>query len=738
MESSIYSEVSRQFAFVFRRVLNVVRTSREEAFAMFSVILIPYLLKGRDSLNSMVLDYYFFSDYIVPFLYEIGLADKNQIISKWINDRVLSIAFNELLRTDISGSLCKEKIASLYEQLIGECIYDGGESAKIENSFTELMRDLLELRKGDRIADPSCGMGDNLLAALIAGMDYDQCIAEESNLALIIVCRIRIWLRHLDPQRIKMVTTLTNSDIFADSTFDAIITQPKFDGWARSMQIDNKSLGYSMSLSVLQEPVFVYLLRCIALLKKGGRMAIVLPSSFLVSKEAAALRETLLKKVEIQAIIVLPAVKSYSRRFNASSRCLLVLRKGIESSVSQAETFMAMIPIVQFRTIARMREDELTFGKYLIEKFKSKDHSSNAGFLWSRLFDKATWLPNAIYADEEYFNTTIKGTNSNIKRSLRVGELFKQCEATKSYSAFDIGYYVENTPLGIVRGRSFARQRQFDFLVAPVSVAAADTLLVSPYGGGLLANIVEKRFDGMAIRVHDQCYQLLENAVASTWQMAVQDYVSLIMKSKRYIMYLRYRMFRDLWKEDFLNYIIPMAGDSKIKEYHEMREDFRKKVAAVQESVDSHSKTISKVFQLYLGYNESWKMTKGNFYDIVNLWHLWIKEPRETLVKPWSGPILRNIILDKNIVEEKYVEGLFVAGLLGDQISDVLKGRVPWGFVRQIAGRAVIPIPPRNVQASIVAEIESNLDIVRDGMVQLQNFARHDPVAELIDKEVLQ
>ncbi len=75
--------------------------------------------------------------------------------------------------------------------------------------------------------------------------------------------------------------------------------------------------------------------------------------------------------------------------------------------------------------------------------------------------------------------------------------------------------------------------------------------------------------------------------------------------------------------------------------------------------------------------------------------------------------------------------------MLGDQISDVLKGRVPWGFVRQFAGRALIPIPPRNVQVSIVSEIDNDLDIVRDGMVQLQNFARRNPVAELIDMEVM-
>jgi len=737
MRSIVYNDWVRQLASVFRRVLNVKRGSREEAFATFSVILIPYLLIGRNSVSLLALDYYFFSEHIVPLLDEIGLGGKKQIISEWLNDKVLCIALNDLSKTDIGVRLSIEKIASLFEQLIDECIYDGAENAKIESVFTELMIGLLELRKGERIADPSCGKGDNLLAALMMGLDYDQLIAEESNLALLVICRIRMWLRHLNPERVKMVTTVTSSDVFAESSFDAVITQPKFDDWARSMQIDKKSLERTLSVPILHEPLYVYLLRCISLLKKDGRMAIVLPSGFLVSKETASLRATLLQYVEILAIIVLPAVKSYSRSLTAVSRCLLVLRKGVKPSVSQAVTFLARVPIIQFRTAARMISEKPSFGKYLIERYKSKDYGSDSDFIWSRLHDKSTWLPNAIYADDVCLNRAISGKNNNIQRLLRVGELFEQCEATRSYSSFEIGYYVENTPLGIVRGRPFARQRQFDFFATPVSVAEVDTLLVSSYGGSLLANIVEKRFDGMAIKAQDQCYRFIENKVVSTWQMAMQDYVALMMKSKRYMIYLRYRLFRDLWKEDFLNYIIPMAADSKVKEYHEMHEDFRKRVSAVQESVDSHSKTISKVFQSYLGYSESWKMTKGNFYDIVNLSHLWNKDPRETLTHPWKSPILRNIILDRNLVDEKYVEGLFVSGLLGDQISDVLKGRVPWGFVRQFAGRALIPIPPRNVQVSIVSEIDNDLDIVRDGMVQLQNFARHNPVAELIDMEVM-
>lgn len=737
MRSIAYNDCLHQLVFVFRRVSNVMRGSREEAFATFSVILIPYLLAGRNSVSLLALDYYFFSEHIVPLLDGIGLGYKEQIISEWINDKVLGVALSELQRTDIGVHLSKEKIASLFEQLIDECIYDGGENAKIESAFTELMIGLLELRKGERIADPSCGKGDNLLAALMMGLDYSQLIAEESNLALLVICRIRMWLRHLNPERIKEVTTVTSSDVFAESSFDVVITQPKFGSWARSMQIDNKSLEDTMTLSVLQEPMFVYLLRCIALLKKGGRMAIVIPSSFLVSREAAALRENLLKKAEIQAIIVLPAVKSYSRSLNTSSRCLLVLRKGVEPSVPQAVTFLAKIPVIQFRTATRMGPEKPSFGKYLIERYKSKDYGSDSDIIWSRLHNKSTWLPNAIYADDVCLNRAISGRTNHVQRLSRVGELFEQCEATRSYSSFDIGYYVENTPLGIVRGRPFARQRQFDFFATTVNVAEANTLLVSSYGGSLLANNVEKRFDGMAIKAQDQCYRFIENNIVSTWQMAMQDYVALMLKSKRYMIYLRYRMFRDLWKEDFLNYIIPMADDSKVKEYHEMYEDFRKKVSAVQESVDFHSKTISRVYQSYLGYSESWKVTEGNSHDIVNLWHLWSKEPRETTSHPWRSPILRNIILDRNLVDEKYIEGLFVSGLLGDQISDVLKGRVPWGFVRQFAGRALIPIPPRNVQISIVSEIDNDLDIVRDGMVQLQNYARHNPVAELIDMEVM-
>lgn len=737
MGSVVYNGCLSQLASVFRHLLNVMRGSREEAFATFSVILIPYLLIGRNPLRLLALDYYFFSEYIVPLLDEIGLSDKKPIISEWISDRVLSIALNEFSRTDIGVRPDKEEIAPLFEKLIVECLHGGGDNAKIENEFTELMRDLLELRKGERVADPSCGKGDNLLSALMVGLDYDQLTAGESNLALLVICRLRMWLRHLDPKRIKIVTTVTSSDVFAESSFDAIITKPNFDDWARSMQIDSKSLEYTMSLSVLQEPLFVYLLRCIALLKKDGRMAIVLPPSFLVSKDTSALRETLLKSVAIQAIIVLPAVKSYSRSLNASSRCLLVLRKGVEPSAPQTVTFLAIAPIIQFRTAARIMSEKSSFGKYLIEKYKSADYGLESNFIRSRLHDKSTWLPNAIYADNVCFNKGTSGKSSHLQRLLRVGELFSQCEATRSYNAFDVGYYVENTPLGIVRGRPFSRQRQFDFLATPASVAEADTLLVSPYGGVLLANIVEKRFDGMAIRVQDQCYRLLENVVAPTWQIAVQDYVSLVMKSKRYLMYLRYRMFRDLWKEDFLNYIIPMVDDRKLKEYHEMQDDFRKKVLTAQKTVDFYSKAISKVFQSHLGYNDSWKLMRGNSYDIVNLAHLWCKGPRETITHPWRSPILRNIILDRNLVDEKYVEGLFVSGLLGDQISDVLKGRVPWGFVRQFVGRALIPIPPRNVQDSIVSEIGNNLDIVRDGMAQLQNFARHNPVAELIDMEVM-
>ncbi|MCJ7634130.1 SAM-dependent methyltransferase, partial [Candidatus Bathyarchaeota archaeon] len=134
--------------------------------------------------------------------------------------------------------------------------------------------------------------------------------------------------------------------------FDIILTNPPFGG----VKIDPELLaGYQLAKRAKSELTQVlFIERCITLLKKGGRMAIILPDGILNNLKLKYVREYVMREANIKAVISLPNVtfKPYGAGPKAS---ILLLQKKKYAGEKQGNILMAEIKNIGY-TVSGKRE----------------------------------------------------------------------------------------------------------------------------------------------------------------------------------------------------------------------------------------------------------------------------------------------------------------------------------------------------------------------------------------------
>ncbi|MEQ9484948.1 N-6 DNA methylase [Coleofasciculus sp. F4-SAH-05] len=245
-------------------------------------------------------------------------------------------------------------------------------------SVTDLLVEAVDPKPGESIIDPACGAGGFLTSVSRYWRQEGVSTQEISRLATQTFFGIDKdeYLVNLAKLHISLLTSGYPNILCGDSIalnnglssirekaeaegFDVLLANPPFGSrivaarpevldcfqLARKWQFYPKLNKWHPTTEIKNRvpPQVLFVERCISLLKKGGRMGIVLPESILSNKSYRYVVEYLLEKSKVIAVIGMPEAlfKTSGKGGTHTKTCLLVAEKSGNSSKSRSFIFMA-------------------------------------------------------------------------------------------------------------------------------------------------------------------------------------------------------------------------------------------------------------------------------------------------------------------------------------------------------------------------------------------------------------
>ena len=230
---------------------------------------------------------------------------------------------------------------------------------------------LLEPTHSDLVIDPSCGSGGFLLSVLDtvrkdSERDYDEAEADkiwhkfaeknlygiEINDQIARICKMNMIIH--DDGHTNVISTDSLrflKDIkklhsgFKPNHFDLLLANPPFGAIVKSVEKEEKYLDqYILGENRKnQKTEILFIERCIDFVKEGiGRMGLVLPDGILTNSSLSYVRDLLLERCQITAIISLPQFAFSHFGAGVKSSLVFVRKKAKTEVTDDYPIFMAM------------------------------------------------------------------------------------------------------------------------------------------------------------------------------------------------------------------------------------------------------------------------------------------------------------------------------------------------------------------------------------------------------------
>ncbi|MBQ0755230.1 MAG: N-6 DNA methylase [Gammaproteobacteria bacterium] len=267
------------------------------------------------------------------------------------------------------GQAFQDIQGDVYEMLLSE-IASAGKNGQFRTPrhIIKLMAELVQPQLGHRIADPACGSGGFLLGAyqyvvtqlaIKAGSkdlapDEDgfvrtsvaasltekaQTILQSSlygydiDSTMVRLGLMNLMMHGIDEPHIDYKDTLSKS-FTEESQYDIVMANPPFTG-----SIDKGDINENLQLATTKTEL-LFVENIYRLLKKGGTACVIVPQGVLFGSGKAfkALRETLVTRCDLKAVITLPS--GVFKPYAGVSTAILLFTKvyGAKDKVTQAAT----------------------------------------------------------------------------------------------------------------------------------------------------------------------------------------------------------------------------------------------------------------------------------------------------------------------------------------------------------------------------------------------------------------
>ncbi len=271
----------------------------------------------------------------------------------------------------------RDVVADAFETFIGHALKGGQGQFFTPRNVVKMVVDILQPKESDKIIDPACGSGGFLVESLRSVWGKINEKYKKLGWSEVEINRKKIDvasqnLRGIDKDYFLSKVAKAYMNLIGDGTtgifcedslenpvnwrseaktkirmgsFDVVLTNPPFGskipvvGVEKLKQFEvghkwkqDKNSGQWFKTSKVkekEEPQILFIERCLALLKEGGRMAMVLPSGVLGNEQEEYLRQYILTKGHLFSIVELP-FETFSPNVTINTSVLFI-RKGTKN-----------------------------------------------------------------------------------------------------------------------------------------------------------------------------------------------------------------------------------------------------------------------------------------------------------------------------------------------------------------------------------------------------------------------
>lgn len=244
--------------------------------------------------------------------------------------------------------------------------------------------EMLEPNKGDLVLDPACGSGGFLLNTLDIVRDFaernyddreaymhwhnfakDNLYGIEINDQIARVCKMNMIIHddgHTNVINTDSLDSFKNIEEihkgFRKDRFDIILTNPPFGAKVKASEKDylkTFELGKSNEkVRNTQSTEVLFIERCIQFLKpKTGKMAIVLPDGILTNSSMQYVRDFILEKCQLEAVVSLPQYAFSHYGAGVKSSLVFVRKLGEKEKRKNYPIFMAIAEHIGYDATGR-------------------------------------------------------------------------------------------------------------------------------------------------------------------------------------------------------------------------------------------------------------------------------------------------------------------------------------------------------------------------------------------------
>ena len=251
---------------------------------------------------------------------------------------------------------------------------------------------MMDIKNDDLVLDPACGSGGFLLHALdevrnqaeeyyegddaekyrfwhdfaqnnLFGIEINDSIARVAKMNMIIHDDGHTNVIGFDA--LEDVGKMTEKNRgFEKNRFDVIVTNPPFGANVKRSEhpyLEKFALGQNGKKSRdNQKTEILFIERCIDFLKPGtGQMAIVLPDGILTNSSLQYVRDFIMERAQILAVVSLPQIAFMHYGAGVKSSLVFIRKKGEKEKLGKYKIFMAITERVGYDATGRKDKNDL-------------------------------------------------------------------------------------------------------------------------------------------------------------------------------------------------------------------------------------------------------------------------------------------------------------------------------------------------------------------------------------------
>lgn len=575
----------------------------------------------------------------------------------------------------------------------------------------------------DRICNLNCGNGLAFWFSEMPDCAGERDVIVESEPASVLISRALLMMRHGDPSCVRYDYGLKDSPALRQGMFDVVVAAPPHGRRVRVWPVDARMLGIDLPYAVEENWESAYLVRSLALLRPGGRAVVLMSEDFLCSEKYVDFRCDLLRVANVVAIV------SFVRRTTLNwmacgGMCMILMERRGGADVRAERTCCAVVGCGERPGIG----SDSAFEEVLesVRGRKTPANDSKVCFAAS-LPSVGSWSPRAMFADR-WLMPFIRG-----RRVVHFGDVFKPLTLPRIGAPDTPPSYVSMTIDGVTKDAERLVLPSRSSFVQQYEVAQAGALLVTSRLYSLQAGVIPSVCKDLALRPDGQMYVSKEASYDSEMPFLAE----LIFSSRVYRSYLRRRYVRSHWREDVLNYLLPLPPEEEVggiltafrRERHEF-DQVLKRMRTVSDMVtfeyvkDLGIRRVGAISRNF--WSEKFASQPLSSVAHVDAFRRDFPEDR----------VLRDMREDGQQMDRDYLAGFLLCDFLPRQFSDVVWRRVSRSFTPMMLHHIGIPVPPLEDQRSLGRKVKSAIDEFGALVDRLQELRQRRECTALLERAV--